>query len=63
MQSDEDNATADPEQIEILEGLIARMRASAIHTGIRDDELQDLDRVAAGELIEQLRRRLGELQD
>jgi hypothetical protein len=39
------------------------MRASAIHTGIRDDELQDLDRVAAGELIEQLRRRLGELQD
>lgn len=53
---------ADPQQIEEIERLIARARATGVRTGLRNDELQDLSEREAAELIEQLRERLGELR-
>lgn len=60
MERDEGSAQADQEQIELLESLVARAREQGIRTGIRDDEMEDLDQAQAAELIEQLRVRLGE---
>lgn len=58
--SDERTAEAQREQVEILEDLVRRARAKGIHTGIRNDEIQDLTQVQAAELIEQLRQTLGD---
>ena len=60
MQPEDDPTPAAPEQIEVLEDLIARARTNGLHTGVRDDELQDLDADEAAELIEQLRQELGD---
>jgi uncharacterized protein (DUF849 family) len=60
MHPDDEPTPAAPEQLEVLEELIARARAKGLHTGVRDDELQDLDADAAAELIEQLRQGLGD---
>lgn len=60
MSIEDKPAPAEQEQIELLEKLVARARAKGIHTGIRDDELQDLSEDQAAELIEQLSSRLGE---
>jgi hypothetical protein len=63
MNHDETPIPADPEQIEILEALVQRARARGIGTGIRNDEIADLDQAQAADLIEQLRRRLGEIRE
>lgn len=61
MESEQRPAPADPDQVEQLTELVRRARAQGVQTGIRDDEVQDLDEAGAAELIEQLRRRLGEI--
>jgi hypothetical protein len=53
-------APPDRETVELLEELVARARARGIRTGIRNDEIPDLEQEEARDLIEQLQRRLGE---
>lgn len=60
MNTNERAAPASEEQVEQLEDLVRRARARGIGTGVRNDEIPDLDQLEASELIEQLRRRLGE---
>lgn len=54
------NVPADAEQIAMLEDLLKRARDKGIKTGVHNDELEDMDHAAAADLIDQLRRRLGE---
>jgi len=61
MPNDENGAPqADPEQIELLVSLIDQARAKGVRTGVRNDELEDLDQAQAADLIEQLQLRLGQ---
>jgi hypothetical protein len=60
MRPKDETEAAGLEQIQVLEELISRARERGVHTGIRNDELEDLSQSEAAELIEQLRRRLGE---
>ncbi|TVQ34503.1 MAG: hypothetical protein EA376_00085 [Phycisphaeraceae bacterium] len=59
-QNDNDTPQAGPEQIELLASLIDQARAKGVRTGVRNDELEDLDEAQASELIEQLQIRLGQ---
>jgi hypothetical protein len=61
MEADDRPDQADDAQLELLESLIARARAQGIRTGARSEELHELDRDSATELIEQLQRRLGDI--
>jgi hypothetical protein len=60
MDPDQETTELNAEDLALLEGLVRRARALGISTGVRDEELKDLDRDAAADLIEQLQLRLGE---
>jgi hypothetical protein len=59
MNPDDRAASATEEQMKLLDQLVRQARAKGVRTGVRDDELQDLDQEQAAELIDQLQRRLG----
>lgn len=61
MAEDRDIDRIDEDQLTLLTDLVGRARARGIHTGVRTDELHDLNQEDARDLIEQLQRRLGEV--